>query len=609
MKKFFLAIVRWFFALVIASILFVVVALMIFYGIARNASPAPLEVKDKSILVIDLGINLVDSPVSETLADLLASELQNKDRNDLQLRRAMKAIERAETDSHITGILLTGDLRGADYGNTIAALKDFRDKLAEFRAKGKPVWAFVENDGLGTYYVKSVADHVWMAPTHSLSFAGLGSEMIYWGAAFDRFGIEFDVIRAGKYKSFGEPYSRSEMSPENREQLTVLLDSLWTSLRDDIAATRPVSLEGLQKVSDDLGWVMDTEAVKNGLVDELVDENELVERLISVGTYGSEGHGFRQVDFIDYVNQPQFDLVEMLETHQDKVAIVYAEGAIVDGSGEEDQVGGDRIASILRDLRYDDDVKAVVLRVNSPGGSASASEKIAREVQLLNAEKPVVVSMGGYAASGGYYISTLADTIYAEPSTITGSIGVIAMLPNIEKLANDYDVHVERVATSDKSGMLSPLRDRTPEERARIQTYVLSTYDTFLERVSQGRDLARDLVEEVAQGRVWTGVDAQTRGLVDRIGGLEEAIAFAADRAGLGDAYTLVERPAAETLEESIQRLFRGGASLPTDWKLKAALGDSMDPTAARVLEEWNWLRTINDPRYLYSYTPLRVRL
>jgi protease-4 len=607
MKKFLVALVRWFFALLIASILLVSLGLYLIGRIAQSAAPAPLEVQEKTILVVDLGLNLIDSPVSEDLADLIAAELQNQDQRDLQLRRALDAIDRAAADANIVGILLTGDFQGAGYGNSMAALRDFRSRLADFRSAGKPIWAFLENDGLGAYYVKSVADEVWMAPAHALTFLGLGSEMIYWGGTFDRFGIDVEVVRAGKYKSFAETYSESEMSPENREQLSVLLGSLWTSIREDVADSRELTLEELQAVSDELGLVLDGEALSRGLVDEVLDESELVDRLAAAGTIAGEGRGFRQVGFVDYVNQPQLDLIELLDTQKDEIAIVYAEGAIVDGMGEEDQVGGDRIAGILRDLRFDDSVKAVVLRVNSPGGSASASEKIAREVDLLNEEKPVVVSMGGYAASGGYYISALADTIYAEPTTITGSIGVIAMLPDIEGLANNYEVNIERVTTSDQAGLLSPLRGRSPEQIQRIENFVMTTYDTFLSRVSEGRNLARDLVEEVAQGRVWTGVDAQSRGLVDRLGGLEDAIAFAADRAGLGDAYSLIERPKARTLEESLREIFQGGAILPTDLKTRLATEAVADDSTRRVLEEWRWLQVMNDPRHLYAYSPVRV--
>lgn len=606
MVSFIWGIVKWLAALFVATGIFITICILMLAGLSQAFQPEPVRIADDSILVLDLGIDLVDSPRSVDPLLQIISELEGNGHRMVPLRRALNAIDRAMRDETITGILVKGHFSGAGSGNSLATLKEFRGKLAAFQSAGKPVWAYMDNDGLAEFYVKSVADHLWMNPYSLLEFKGLGVEMIYWGAAFDRFGIGVQVEKAGKYKTAAESFVASSMSVENRNQLTRLLETMWAEIRTDIGSSLAIPVETLDRVASEKALMLSDEARSAGLVDALLSKNELIERLAEHGAYDSAGRTFRQIGFVDYLNHTRPSEFGGMASDGAEIAVVYAEGTIVDGEGNLDQVGGDRIARILRAVRKDESVKAVVLRVNSPGGSATAAEKILREVELTNSVKPVVVSMGGYAASGGYWIATLAETIFAEPTTVTGSIGVFSLLPNIGGLADKFDIHVERVETNDLTTMFSIFRPKTPEEMERMGRFVDVTYDHFLERVMRGRDLTPAAAEAAAEGRVWSGVSALEMGLVDQLGGLEDAIAHAADLAGLGDDFEVSDHPRREGWEELIADYFSGNVALPeVDLEISGLVGQ---PRLERLEAEIQWLRQINDPRHLYAYSPIRIQ-
>ncbi|MFP4540700.1 MAG: signal peptide peptidase SppA [Opitutales bacterium] len=604
MAKFFRAVLQHFAAIVVAFGLFCFLGFLLIVGLGVAMQPTPPTVPKGAVLVVDLGMAIYDSPGRVDPIEEIVDELQNTPKNRIALRRLLRGLDAAKDDESIAGLLLIGAFgQGDAMANTLATLTEVRAKLLEVRAAGKPIYAYSHTEGLAELFVKSVAETHWMDPVASFDYRGLAAQIAYLGGTFNRFGVEYQVVRAGKFKSAGEPFTSSEMSSETRESLGALLEDVWLSLRSPMAEDVPLDLAALDTLANEHPLVSAEIARERGLVDEVLYYDEMLQRLIDFAGYEPEGRTFKQIDLETYLDVRASPLPNLaLLGGGDEIAVVYAEGTIVDGEGDNGTIGGDHYARLLRKLRKDDAVKAVVLRVNSPGGSATASELIAREVELTNAEKPVVVSMGGYAASGGYYISAPADTIFAQPTTVTGSIGVVAMLPNAEALAEDFEVNFETVETNRHGRLWSLFNSRSEEQLAILDRYIEHTYDLFLSRVENGRELPRATVEEVAQGREWSGVAAHRNGLVDRLGGLEAAITLAADRAGLGDDYMIVDLPREQTLEEIIANAFADaglGRFLPA---IRAA-----GPEAAQAAEALQFLRELNDRHHTYSYNPVRL--
>jgi protease-4 len=436
---------------------------------------------------------------------------------------------------------------------------------------------------------------------------GLGSEPLFFTGAFEKFGIGVQVTRVGKYKSAVEPFTRKDMSPENREELQKLLDDIWGDLLVDTAASRGVTTQDLQAIVDREGFIRADAALHSHLVTRVGYRDEVLDQIKArTGKTGSK-KDFKGVSLADYINS-----IGDGSSHEKKdsktisapgeIAVVYAEGAIVDGNGEPGEIGGLKFARELRRLRQDDQVKAIVLRVNSPGGSASASEHIQREIRLARKVKPVIVSMGTYAASGGYWISTYGDRIFAEPTTITGSIGVFGLMMNVQKLANDLGFTFDRVKTGKYADTMTISRPKTEDEIAVIQRSVDWIYSEFITKVadSRGLDLAR--VQEIAQGRVWSGVEAKKLGLVDEIGGLDAAIKYAAQKAGLGEKYKLNEYPAKKELTEMIAEMLEGFRSSNSRAGVVTTLVD-------RMRDELHTLEQFNDAQGVYARIPIDIRL
>jgi protease-4 len=433
-------------------------------------------------------------------------------------------------------------------------------------------------------------------PAGLMEVSGLAAQPMFFGDALQKYGVQVEVTRVGKYKSAVEPFLLNRMSEPNREQLQKMLDDIWAEWKATVGADRKQAPEALQALADTKGIVLPEEAQAAGLVDRTASFDEVVEELKTLGGTNSRTKSFNQMDLATYA-----DLEARPKQGKHRIAVVYAEGEIVDGEGRPEQAGGDRVSRELRKLRQDDDVKAVVLRVNSPGGSASASDLIQREVILTRKVKPVVVSMGTYAASGGYWISTYGDRIFASPTTLTGSIGVFGILPNVQKLANEHGITWDSVQTAKMATMGTLTRPKSPEELARIQGFVDHVYAQFLAKVSEGRKLDREKVEEIAQGRVWSGQEAVKLGLVDELGGLEEAAKFAAEKAGVGTDYRMDLPKGSKSFAEQLAE------SLNKESKPKAR--SAIDQLSADVQRQVEALQSLNDPRGVYARMPFEVTL
>ncbi|MEN9811487.1 MAG: signal peptide peptidase SppA [Opitutia bacterium Tous-C8FEB] len=572
-------------------------------GESEKSSPAVLP---GSYLVLDLSTNFSDAPPHLDLAALGGRE------ESLQLRAATRSLRAAATDERITGVYLTGDLNPAGYGSGHAALRELRAALLAFREAGKPVVAYLTFASTRTYYVASAASDLALDPYGMILLPGLAAEPMFFAGAFEKVGINVQVTRAGKYKSAVEPFTRREMSAENREEVRELLQDLWDSLLGEIGTSRGVTAAQVQAVVDQEGLIRAAEALGAKLIDRTAYRDEIYDALkAKTGRAGSE-KPFKQVTLAAYARQlkpasalPAPRRVEGVEPGSGKagrIAIVYAEGEIVDGEGSPDEIGGARLSRELRKLRQDKNVRAVVLRVNSPGGSAASSEVVQREVRLLRREKPVVVSMGSYAASGGYWISAYADRIFAEPTTITGSIGVFGMQFDVQRLADSLGVTFDRVKTGRFADAMTVSRPKTPEEMAVLQRMVDWIYGEFLAKVAEGRNLPPDKVAAIAQGRVWSGADALAHGLVDELGGLDAALAYAAGKAGLAADYRVVEIPRERELVEAIQELIE--KAVPGAARVTAG---PLEELRRRLERELRALAACNDPQGVYARLPFTL--
>ena len=574
------------------------IAALVALGGRDSSAPA---FEKGSYLVLNLSTNFTDAPAELDLGPLGGGP------ESVQLRTVTRALRAAAKDERITGVYLTGDLSPADFGSGYAALRELRTALEDFRAAGKPVQAYLTQATTRTYYVASAADNLALDPYGMILMPGLASQPMFFAGLFEKYGVNVQVTRVGKYKSAVETFTRRDMSPENREEVTQLLGDIWSVLLADIAKTRKLGSAEIQGVVDREGMIRAQPALEAKLVDRVAYRDEIYEDLKArTGRAGSK-EPFRQVALAQYAKQlkdggaPE---TGKKASAKGRIAVVYAEGEIVDGEGNIGEIGGSELSRTLRKLRQDSNVKAVVLRVNSPGGSASASEVIQREVRLIREAKPLIVSMGSYAASGGYWISAPADRIFAESSTITGSIGVFGLQFDVQRLAADFGVSFDTVKTGRFADALTITRAKTPEEMAVLQRMVDWIYGEFVAKVSEGRKLTPEQVEAIAQGRVWSGREALARGLVDEIGGLDAALAHAAKRAGLGESPRVIEYPRQkefiEALQEILERRLPGAAR-----SVRGPLGD----LAGRLESELRALRSFNDPAGVYARLPLSIAI
>ena len=596
MKNFFISML----GALVALVLFAGGCLLLFVGFIGaiaamgGGEKTVAEFERGSYLVLDLSGNITDAPPAVDLGLLSRGR-----EHTLQLRTVTRALRAEAKDDRIAGVFIAGDLSPVSFGSGYAGLKEGRGALEDFKAAGKPIEAYLTYASTKDYYLASVATQLTLDPYGMIEMPGLASEPMFFAGAFEKYGIGVQVTRVGKYKSYVEPFTRTDMSRENREQIKKLLDDLWGGIIGDIAPSRALTVANVQATVDAEGIIRGEAAVKAKLVDRLAYRDEVFDQLkAKTGRAGSK-EAFKQVTLADYAKLAKDDTGGA----SGRIAVVYAEGDIVDGEGDMDNIGASKFSRELRKLRQDENVKAIVLRVNSPGGSASAAETIGREVRLIKQVKPIVVSMGSYAASGGYWIAAYGDRIFAEPTTITGSIGVFGIQFDVKKLANDFGLTFDSVKTGKFADAITITRPKTDEELAVFQRMVDWIYGEFISKVTEGRSLQREVVEEIAQGRVWSGSEAQKLGLVDELGGLDAAVAFAAKKAGLATNYRLTEYPRQKELMEVIQDLVeRIAPNSARATGIGAQIGQ-------RIESELKTLKTFNDPQGVYARLPMNLAI
>lgn len=474
-----------------------------------------------------------------------------------------KAIALASTDDRIEGISLSGSYLMAGLAQTRA----IRQALADFRKSGKFVYAYADFFTQKDYYLASIADSIFINPAGNFDFKGLAAEVLYFGDFQEKSGVKMEVVRHGRYKSAVEPFLGNEMSEENRRQLQELLGSIWEGMRGEMAAGRNLEPDSLDRIADELGARNPGRALASGLVDGIIYQDQYEEKLLrDSGGSDDKPERLPLSEYLRYTkNKRQYE-------GSDRIAVIYAQGEILYGSGGPDYIGPEQMRDALRKAREDQRVKAVVLRINSPGGSALSSELIWREVQQLREDKPLVVSFSDLAASGGYYIGVGADLIVTEPTALTGSIGVFATIPNISGLAGKIGVNSEQVGTHRQSVDYSFFEPMSDEFREVLREGIESTYQTFLERVAEGRNLTQAQADSLAQGRIWSGTDAVRLGLADRLGGMPEALEAAAGLAGI-DSYRLWSLPKYKSGLERLMDDLQGTGAKAAHEALEAELG------------------------------------
>lgn len=568
---------------------------------ASSSKDSGPQVKDKSVLVLDLSLNITDSKPNRSTSAAIQEVLSDESGDAVTLRSVLDAIDSAKKDPKIVGIYLEGSSDSSSSG--FASLKEVRSALQRFRDTKKPIFAYQMDWNERDYYLGSVANTIAVNPYGSVEINGFSSQAMFLTGALEKYGVGVQVTRVGKYKSAVEPFLLKKMSPENRQQTQKLLGDMWGEYLKTIGPNRKLTVPQLQAVADNGGTLMADEALKSKLVDKVVYSDEIATELKKLTGTDRESKSFKQISLKNYARVAE-DNNSNRANKKNQIAVLYAEGEIVDGEGGPTQVGGDRIALEMRKIREDDDVKAVVLRVNSPGGSATAAEVIGREVALTGKKKPVIVSMGNLAASGGYWISMGSSKIFAEANTITGSIGVFGMLFNAEKLAANNGLTWDVVKTARFADTNTVSRPKNPQELANIQRIVDRIYDRFITKVADSRKLPKNKVQEIAQGRVWSGTAAKELGLVDEIGGLEDAVREAAKQAKLGDNWQLEEYPKSRSLEERILEKFSGVHVLKPATKL-----DPLTAEVKKMQDELAVVKSMNDPQGVYVRLPFNLRI
>ena len=527
-------------ALIVGSVIMFIASLIFGFSVLALFSTPTTTVAEKSVLCINLNENIIDSPSVSALGSFNAQSMSiDSSITSLQM---LSAIEHAAMDENIEGIYIY--LNGNGTIET-ALLEELRSALERFKLSGKFIVAFDDNYTQGEYYLASVADRVSLHPEGMLDWSGLRLSSMFFKGLLDRLDIEVDVLRPSdcKYKSAGEPYFLTKMSDANRAQMQALADSMWQNLVNDVAKSRGIEPQRVKTIAENIDIYNAQTAKEYGFIDAIEYEDEMDNYLEELGVKRSRSGELEKITLSDYcAANAMFDPELNLNPSKNRVGIIYADGQIVDGTATGDgYIFGNTLAKQIREARLDDDIKAVVLRVNSPGGSALASDVIWREVVLLQQTKPVVVSMGCYAASGGYYISVPADYIFADRLTLTGSIGVIGTLFNAEKfLSSHLGITTDYTKTSENAGGIDFTGPMSPRTKQIVLNSIDATYDTFTSHVAEGRNLSKENVLSVAEGRVWSGSEATGIGLVDANGGLFEAITKAANLADLSN-YSLKE--------------------------------------------------------------------
>ena len=582
-------------ALVVAGVLASVFFVMVIASFGTVFMEKVPEVKEKSVLRIDFSDPVFDNPDYTPLSLSGFSDLMNMQIRGYALIDVLKAIEAAETDDRIAGIYLN-ITPNARMG--LATMQEIRNALSVFRRSGKFIVSHSDFYTQSSYYLSSVADRVSLNPQGDVTWRGMASGTLFYKGLLDKLEVQVEAIRHGSFKSAVEPFIMDRMSPENRQQIEMLLGSLWGTVVRDIADSRGIDSAALQSFATNLEIKDASYARQLGMVDTLM-YGQQVDQMLGEWTEQEEPNYVSLRSYIDRI------LMEESNVSKNKIAVVYAEGQIVDGKSREGLVGGETLARQLAALKEDDEVKAVVLRVNSPGGSALASEVIWHEAEALRQEKPLIVSMGNMAASGGYYISAPADMILASPMTETGSIGVFGLMLNGEQgLKNKLGISVDVVKTNPSADMgmtvfgAVGVRPLSQSEREYMQYGVEQVYKTFVGHVAEGRNLSVEAVDSIGGGHIWSGTDALGIGLIDGFGGLKEAISVAAERAGVSEDFRIVSPATDESRLTQIVKL------LSAEARAQMFRGET-----GEVYEMYDMLRNILYSNSIQALTPYRVEM
>lgn len=562
MKQFF----KFMFASMLGFFIMSIILFFLFIGmiasLATIMDKEAVKVAENTVLHIKFDTEIRDRSSKDPFSSIDFATMQPT--SALGLNDILKNLDKASKDPNIKGIYL--DLSSIQTG--FANVQEIRNALLKFKESGKFILAYSETFSQGSYYLATAADKIYLNPEGMLDFKGLSAEVAFLKGTLDKLEIDMQIIRHGKYKSAVEPFMLEKMSPENKEQMMALVNGIWAEVLEGVSQSRNISKEELNRIADNLLIGNAKDAVALGLVDEVKYHDEVISELKDL-TETEQDKDLETLTLAKYFDAP--DPAKEKVDRQNKVAVVYAIGEIISGKGSDDVIGSDRIAEAIRDARKDEKVKAIVMRVNSPGGSALASDVILREAKLAAAEKPFIVSMGSVAASGGYYISAAAHKIFAEPSTITGSIGVLGMIPNLEKtMKNKLGITFDYANTNANSDFMTLNKPLTPQQRDVIQGWIEDVYKTFVNHVVEGRGMTFAEVDSVGQGRVWIGSDALEIGLVDELGGINDAIAAAAAQAELG-TWSIKEFPVQKDFFEQLLEDLTGQGSL--DARIRAELG------------------------------------
>lgn len=582
---------------ILSTIIGVFLAMMIlfllflfFIAIASSGGEPTISVKEHSVIELRF-----DEPVKDYGGKYTFKEFDYKYVNYNGLNHILYAIETAKTDDDIDGISInTGMVRAG-----MAQVKAIRDAVEDFKSSGKFVYAYSDFYPQKDYYLASVADSVYLNPAGEVDFRGLASELLFYKDFQEKSGLKMEVIRHGKFKSAVEPFLENEMSEANRLQISELLHSIWGEMLSDIIQTRNMDKKELNAIADRLGGNTSEKAIKNKLVDALLFNDQYEERLAQAAKVTS-------VDEFNYISMERYaeyaSKKRKSETSDDKIAIVFAQGDIFYGEGNDSNIGQGIMIKALKEVREDESIKGVVLRIDSPGGSALASDIIWREVQITNAIKPVVVSMGDVAASGGYYIAMGAEKIFAEPTTITGSIGVFGLLPNVQELAGRVGINAEQVGTNNQSNGYSIFEPMSQEVYKEIKVGVENVYDTFLKRVADNRGFTMAEVDSIAQGRVWSGIEAKEVGLIDELGGLKEAVSAAAELSEL-ENYSTISFPEYET---NLKDYFQKFTLIPGIKSSKTLIQEEIGAEAYEVLKR---IKVLMQQRGVQARLPYELKI
>lgn len=561
MKEFFKFVFASMIGVILSIFVMFVLSILLIIGIVSSASnESKVTIDDNTVLHLSLNYPISERTSKNPFQNFNFGGFETK--SNLGLNDILENIKAAKNDSRIKGVYV--DVSAIQGG--FASIEEIRNALLDFKKSGKFILAYSEVYTKGAYYLASVADKIYVNPEGMVDFKGFSTEIMFFKGALEKLDIEAQVIKVGTFKSAVEPYILDKISKPNREQITSFLGSMYTHFLTNIAINRKISVDTLRAIANTAAVQTANDAVKFRLVDAVKYKDEVLTELKSLCGIAQKKE-LRSVSITDY--SPQTN--EVSKASADRIAVVYAVGEIVGGEGDDETMGSENISRAIRTARLDDKVKALVLRINSPGGSSLASDVIWREVELTKKVKPVIVSMGDVAASGGYYIACAADSIFAQPNTITGSIGVFAIIPNMKKFFNNkLGITFDEVKTG-KFSEISITRPLSDDERLLLQAEVNNIYKTFTQKVANGRNKTPEFIDNIGQGRVWTGAEAIKIGLVDRLGNIEDAVKSAAKKAGLKE-YKLVTYP---SQKDPLKELFDDSADKVRTYFTKQELGEN----------------------------------